>query len=128
MFWHIVCYSLIGCVGMALMDIVGVTLTHAVTSGRGHLAGAMDVLYDIANLTVLSLSGVALTHNFGLWGYIGIIPILITAYIVTYHATIHGHEHIVDEEEEAADAERDRKIWWLEREVIRYKQWKEQHD
>jgi len=121
MFWHIVWYSLIGCVGMAVLDSTSTILTHAITAGRGHLAGVMNMAYDVANLTVLSLSGVALTHNFGFWGYIGIIPILITAYFVTYHATVHGHENIVDEEEEAEDKERDRKIWWIEREIQRIK-------
>ena len=128
MFWHIFWYSALGCVGMAVLDSTATILTHAITAGRGHLAGTMNVAYDIANLTVLSLCGVALTHNFGAWGYIGIIPILVTAYFVTYHATIHGHENIVDEEELAEDEARDQKIMLLEREMIRYKEEKALED
>ena len=118
MFWKIVMYSAIGSVGMAVLDYTTTILTHAITAGRGHLAGLMNVLYDVANLTVLSVAGVALTHDFGMWGYLGVLPILVTAYLVTYHATMIGKEHVVDEEEVAADDERDRKILWLEKQLL----------
>lgn len=121
-FWHIVMYSVVGSVGMAILDYTSTILTHAITAGRGHLAGMMNVCYDVANLTVLSFAGVALTHNYGAWGFVGVLPILITAYFVTYHATVLGKEKVVDHEEAAEDDERDTKIRWLEREMIRYKQ------
>jgi len=108
--------SFLGCVGMAVQDSVGTFLVRAINTNRPALAGLMDVAGDVAKIVILSISASDLTHNYGWHGYLGILPILVTAYFVTYHATVavSGMEH---PEEAAEDDERDNRIKSLETQV-----------
>jgi len=113
---HVLGYSALGCLGMAIQDTVGVTLVKAIGAGRAFLAGLCDAGADVAKIAIMSISGVELTHAFGWKGYVGVLPILFTGFFVTYHAT-RATSKIVDEEAEAEDDERDRRIASLERQV-----------
>jgi len=113
---HILWLSLIGCVGMAVMDSVGTVLVRAINAGRGNLAGLMDAVGDAAKMSVLSVASVRLTSDFGMKGYLGIIPILVTAFFVTRHAT-HLTANMVDEDEARADRHQDARIAYLENQV-----------
>ena len=106
---------------MAVQDSVGTFLVKAIHTNRPTLAGSMDVLGDIAKILILSISANDLTHQFGWRGYIGIIPILVTAFVVTYHS-VRIASKIEDTEDAAEDDDRDSKIRWLEREMIIMKQ------
>ena len=117
MFWHIVWLSLLGCVGMAILDATGTVMVKAISTGKGWLAGLCDAIADLSKITVLSVSSVDLTHKFGAWGFIGVIPIAITGFLVTAHAT-HLTADMEDEGAEEEDRQRDDKIRWLEREVL----------
>lgn len=77
----------------------------------------MDVLGDIAKIIILSISANDLTHGYGWRGYLGIIPILITAFVVTHHS-VKLASKMEHEGEAQEDDERDAKIRWLEREFI----------
>lgn len=109
-------YSALGCVGMAIQDTVGVTLVKAIGTGRALLAGCCDAASDVAKIAIMSISGVELTSAFGWRGYVGILPILITGFLVTYHAT-KAARSIVDEQEAAADQMQDQRLAALERQV-----------
>lgn len=113
---HILAYSALGCLGMAIQDTVGVTLVKAIGAGRAVLAGACDAAADIAKIAIMSISGVELTHAFGWRGYFGIIPILVTGFVVTYHATRLSAK-IVDEQAEAATDKQDERLAALEQQV-----------
>ena len=126
MTWHIIALSALGCLGMAVMDTVGTVLVRAINAGRGTLAGLMDAAGDLAKMTVLSIASVRLTSNYGWWGWLGIIPILITGFLVTRHAT-HLTAGIEDEDEAQEDDERDSKMLWLEREFLVLKAEHERH-
>ena len=121
MFWPIVGYAVLGCIGMAVMDSVGTILVRAISAGKGNLAGAMDALGDLAKITILSVAATRLTSDYGWWGWLGVVPILITGFFVTKHATrLSGN--IEDEEQTQEEEERDAKIRWMEREVMVLKQ------
>jgi hypothetical protein len=106
---------------MAVMDSVGTILVRAISAGKGNLAGAMDALGDLAKITILSVAATRLTSDYGWWGWLGVVPILITGFFVTKHATrLSGN--IEDEEQTQEEEERDAKIRWMEREVMVLKQ------
>ena len=113
---HIAAYSLLGCVGMAIQDTVGVTLVKAIGAGRALLAGACDAAADIAKIAIMSISGVELTRSFGWRGYLGILPILVTGFVVTFHATRLSAK-IVNVEEEAATDHQDERLAVLELQI-----------
>ena len=117
MFWAILGWTLIGCAGMAVMDLVGTVLTKAIQAGKPNLAGLADMIGDAAKLTVLAAAGPELIFHYRPWGWLGIIPILATAFLVTRHAVIltHGIENADDA---AEDDERDGKIKWLEAQLL----------
>ena len=121
MFWPIVGYAVLGCIGMAVMDSVGTVLVRAISAGKGNLAGAMDALGDLAKITILSVAATRLTSDYGWWGWLGVVPILITGFFVTKHAT-HLSDSIEDEDQTQEEEERDAKIRWMEREVMVLKQ------
>ena len=108
--------SFIGCIGMAVQDSVGTFLVRAINTNRPSLAGLMDVASDIAKVLILSISANDLTHSYGWKGYLGLLPILVTAFFVTYHAT-KVSSSMVDEGEVAEDSERDSRIKALEHKV-----------
>ena len=109
--------SALGCVGMAVQDSVGTFLVRAINTNRPTLAGSMDVLGDIAKIIILSISANDLTHSYGWRGYLGIIPILVTAFVVTRHS-VKLASKMEHEGESQEDDERDSKIRWLEREML----------
>jgi hypothetical protein len=109
-------YSVLGVIGMAIQDAVSVTLIKAIDTGKAMLAGICDAISDIARIAIMSISGVELTSKFGWKGFIGVIPILITGFFVTYHST-KATSKMVNEKEEAEDDERDNRISKLEREL-----------
>jgi len=109
-------YSALGCIGMAVQDTVGVTLVKAIGTGRAFLAGCCDAAGDVAKIAIMSISGVELTSNFGWRGFLGVIPILCTGFLVTYHAT-KATSGIVDEAEVAADKVQDTRLQALEAKV-----------
>jgi len=113
MFWSIVGYSALGCVGMAIQDYAGTVLVKSVHAGKGWLAGCMDAVGDLTKITILSVSGVALTHTYGWRGWFGVIPIMVTGFLVTWHAT-HLSKAIENDEEEAEDDTRDDRLRALE--------------
>lgn len=115
-FLRILGYSALGCFGMAIQDTVGVTLVKAIGAGRATLAGACDVASDVAKIVIMSISGVELTHAFGWKGYLGIIPILVTGFVVTFHATRLSAK-IVNVEEEAATDHQDERLAALELQI-----------
>ena len=114
MFWAIAGYSALGCIGMAVLDSVGTVLVKAISSGRAMLAGMCDVAGDLAKMSVLSVATVRLLDIH--WGWLGLLPVLITGFFVTYHATRLSQSF--DEEEDSADDDRDAKLRWMERELI----------
>ena len=116
MWGNIVWLSAIGCVGMAIQDSVGTFLVKAIHINRPSLAGAMDVLGDIAKILILSISANDLTHGYGWRGYLGIIPILVTAFVVTHHS-VKLASGMEDEDDEAEDDTRDGRIKKLEERV-----------
>jgi hypothetical protein len=115
LWWSIIGYSALGCVGMAVLDSCGTVMVRAIAAGKGVLAGAMDAAADLAKITILSISGVELTHAYGWRGWFGVVPILVTGFLVTMHAT-HLTHGIENEETAQEDDDRDTKIRWLERE------------
>ena len=117
MWFHIALFSLIGCIGMAVQDSVGTFLVRAINTNRPTLAGVLDVLGDIAKILILSISANDLTHGYGWQGYIGIIPILMTAFVVTHHS-VKLASKMEDAEDAQEDDDRDMKIRWLEREML----------
>ena len=121
MFWPIVGYAVLGCIGMAVMDSVGTVLVRAISAGKGNLAGAMDALGDLAKITILSVAATRLTSDYGWWGWLGVLPILVTGFFATKHAT-HLSDNIEDEDQTQEEEERDAKIRWMEREVMVLKQ------
>ena len=116
MFWQIALYSAIGCVGMAIQDYAGTVLVRSVATGRGLIAGCMDAISDLTKITILSVSGVELTHQFGWRGWFGILPIMLTGFLVTWHAT-HLAQGIENEEESEDDDARDSRLAVLEAEI-----------
>ena len=121
MTWAIIGYSLVGCIGMAVMDSVGTVLVKAVSAGRGNLAGSMDAVGDLAKITILSVAATRLTSNYGIWGWLGVLPILLTGFFVTKHATKLSMK--IENDEEAAEEEaKESKMRWMERELILLKQ------
>ena len=116
MWGNIVWLSAIGCVGMAIQDSVGTFLVKAIHTNRPNLAGAMDVLGDIAKILILSISANDLTHGYGWRGYLGIIPILCTAFVVTHHS-VKLASGMEDSEDAAEDNDRDARIKKLEAQV-----------
>jgi uncharacterized membrane protein YjfL (UPF0719 family) len=121
MTWAIIGYSLVGCIGMAVMDFVGTVLVKAVSAGRGNLAGSMDAVGDLAKITILSVAATRLTSNYGIWGWLGVLPILLTGFFVTKHATKLSMK--IENDEEAAEEEaKESKMRWMERELILLKQ------
>ena len=116
MWGNIVWLSAIGCVGMAIQDSVGTFLVKAIHINRPSLAGAMDVLGDIAKILILSISANDLTHGYGWRGYLGIIPILVTAFVVTHHS-VKLASGMEDEDDAAEDDTRDGRIKKLEERV-----------
>ena len=116
MWGNIVWLSAIGCVGMAIQDSVGTFLVKAIHTNRPSLAGAMDVLGDIAKILILSISANDLTHGYGWRGYLGIIPILVTAFVVTHHS-VKLASGMEDEDDAAEDDDRDARIDRLEADV-----------
>lgn len=108
--------SLLGCLGMAVQDSVGTFLVRAINTNRPSLAGMMDVLGDVAKIVILSVSANDLTHQFGWRGWVGIIPILVTAFVVTHHS-VKIASKMENYEDEAENDERDRRIATLERTV-----------
>ena len=121
MFWPIVGYAVLGWIGMAVMDSVGTVLVRAISAGKGNLAGAMDALGDLAKITILSVAATRLTSDYGWWGWLGVLPILVTGFFATKHAT-HLSSNIEDEDQTQEEEERDAKIRWMEREVMVLKQ------
>ena len=106
---------------MAVMDSVGTVLVKAVSAGRGNLAGSMDAVGDLAKITILSVAATRLTSNYGIWGWLGVVPILITGFFVTKHATKLSMK--IENDEEAAEEEaKESKMRWMERELILLKQ------
>ena len=116
MWGNIVWLSAIGCVGMAIQDSVGTFLVKAIHTNRPSLAGAMDVLGDIAKILILSISANDLTHGYGWRGYLGIIPILVTAFVVT-HQSVKLASGMEDEDDAAEDDDRDARIDRLEADI-----------
>ena len=116
MWGNIVWLSAIGCVGMAIQDSVGTFLVRAINTNRPNLAGAMDVLGDIAKILILSISANDLTHGYGWRGYLGIIPILCTAFVVTHHS-VKLASGMEDEDDAAEDDDRDARIDRLEADI-----------
>ena len=116
MWGNIVWLSAIGCAGMAIQDSVGTFLVKAIHTNRPSLAGAMDVLGDIAKILILSISANDLTHGYGWRGYLGIIPILVTAFVVTHHS-VKLASGMEDEDDAAEDDDRDARIDRLEADV-----------
>jgi len=104
--WQMVALSGVGCVGMAVQDVTNTYLVRAIATGRGFLAGAMDAIGDLAKFVLLSFSGVELMANYGWTGRAFLLPVLITAFIVTYHATNLSHD-LEDEDDAAEDDQRD---------------------
>lgn len=117
MWANVAILSLVGCIGMAVQDSVGTFLVRAINTNRPALAGMLDVAGDVAKILILSISANDLTHSYGWRGYIGIIPILVTAFFVTHHS-VKLASKMEDPEDAAEDDERDDKIRWLEREMI----------
>ena len=113
MYWAIAGYSILGCIGMAIQDYAGTVLVKSVHAGKGWLAGSMDAVMDLTKITILSVSGVELTHAYGWRGWFGVLPIMVTGFVVTWHAT-HLSKGIENEDEEAEDNTRDERLRALE--------------
>jgi hypothetical protein len=100
MYWSILFYSMLGCVSMVIQDSSGTILVIAESRGKSHLAGMMDVTGDIAKFMMYAYSGSILMTHYGPVGWLGIIPILITAYITTSRTTSWAHKNIRNEVDE----------------------------
>lgn len=87
MAWQIVLYSLVGSLGMLVSDATGTATVIAETRGAARLAGLMDATGDLARLVLFAYSGVALITKFSPWGWLGVVPIVLTSYLTTSKAT-----------------------------------------
>jgi hypothetical protein len=106
-------YSAVGCVFMAIQD-VGYTLNaRAVATSKSWLAGWMNGLVDLSAFAILSFSGVNLTTKYGWRGWIGTIPVIVVAVLVTKFATDKA-DLLEDEDENREDRIQDGRIQALE--------------
>ena len=117
---NIAFYSFIGCLGMFLQDSVGTIMVKAIGAGRPLLAGSMDALADIAKITILSISGVELTHQFGWRGFVGIIPIIAVGFATTAVSTHYSNRFVVDEDDENHETVQESRLAALEAKVEQF--------
>lgn len=110
----IIGYSVIGCIAMGVQDFVNTYYTRFVNIGRSWEAGAMNGIFDLMSFVILSFSGVSLVTKYGWRGWIGTIPIIIVAVIVTAVSSKMAHD-IEDEDEVAEDDQRDDLLESLQR-------------
>jgi hypothetical protein len=114
--WQLIALSAAGCAGMAVQDAADTVRVRAIATGRATIAGLMDAGGDLAKFVLLSFSGVQLMTNYGWKGRWFLLPILLTGFLVTYHAT-NLSERIEDEDENREDDTRDGRIQALEAKV-----------
>lgn len=67
---------LISCVAMVVKDAVATFLTVAEARGRAGLSGVLNALGTPANLVFYSYGGAEMVHGHGVWGWLGIAPIM----------------------------------------------------
>jgi hypothetical protein len=66
---------------MVLKDGVGVFLVKSEAEGNERLAGIINPMGTIAGILFYSIGANNLTHQYGAWGYLGLIPVLVVDYI-----------------------------------------------
>lgn len=113
---QIAIYSAIGCAFMAIQDVGYTVNARAVAKSKPWLAGWMNGLVDLSAFAILSFSGVNLTTKYGWRGWIGTIPVIIVAVLVTKIAT-EKSDVIEDEDENREDDIQDARIQALEAKV-----------
>ena len=113
---EIAIYSAIGSVFMAIQDVGYTINARAVAKSKPWLAGWMNGLVDLSAFAILSFSGVNLTTKYGWRGWIGTVPIIVVAVLVTKIAT-EKSDVIEDEDEEAEEDLQDSRIKVLEAKV-----------
>ena len=72
---------LITCLSMVLKDAVGVFLVKSEAEGNERLAGIINPFGTIAGILFYSVGATNLTHHYGVWGYVGLLPVLVVDYI-----------------------------------------------
>ena len=72
---------LITCLAMVLKDGVGVFLVKSEAEGNERLAGIINPLGTVAGILFYSVGAMNLTHQYGVWGYLGLLPVLVVDYI-----------------------------------------------
>ena len=72
---------LITCLSMVLKDAVGVFLVKSEAEGNERLAGIINPFGTIAGVLFYSVGAMNLTHHYGVWGYVGLLPVLVVDYI-----------------------------------------------
>lgn len=82
----ILLYAGLGSASMAVQDFAGTMLNVAENRNQGAAAKWWDRAGDAAKFVMLSYSGDRLMH-LGLFGWLGIVPILWVGGIVTEHTT-----------------------------------------
>ena len=90
---HILLYTILGCLGMAVQDIGGTYLNLAENRGKEVMAARLDVLCDAAKFLMFSFSGEKLM-SMGWEGWLGIPFILTTGYWSTKKATRRAYRDI----------------------------------
>lgn len=110
----IILYSFIGSVAMGIQDVCYTYFTRGVSTGRAQMAALSNALVDLTSLILLSFSGVNLTTKYGWRGWIGTIPVIIVAYVVTLKST-EATSEIEDEDEAKEDDLQDSRLEALER-------------
>lgn len=72
---------LITCIAMVFKDGVGVFLVKSEAEGNERLAGIINPFGTMAGILFYSIGANNLTHEYGVWGYIGLLPVLVVDYI-----------------------------------------------
>lgn len=93
---------LIACVSMVLKDAVGVFLVKAEAAGNERLAGVINPLGTIASVLFYSVGATNLTHYYGVWGYLGLVPVLIVDYVDGRYFT--AVSRYIQSDQESGDA------------------------
>jgi len=70
----------ISCLAMVLKDAVGTFLVVSEARGNERLSGMLNPFGTIASVIFYSVGATDLVHNYGVKGYLGLIPVLIVDY------------------------------------------------
>ena len=94
---------LICCVSMFVKDAVGVFMTVAEAKGNERLAGILNPAGTLASIFFYSVGALGLVHGHGIWGILGLIPVLCVDYVDGRYFTAASRHIESDENSDDAD-------------------------